>query len=241
MKKPQILSFLLLIIVAILASIFIFNNFKKDTDLTPSSFTKTPHFLDSTPMHDEIYAGQPVNITINFDFDLAGGSNISVVDNQERQVTTGDVRIEDNNTALRRDLRDLLSDGNYKVSYKACWVDGTCYDGQFVFAIDSKKLAEYVDMRGNSAVTVKMTGLKFEPEKIIISPQTKVVWVNEEAVGHFVNTETHPQHTYFPSQNSRELKLGDTFETVFEKLGQYNYHCSAHVPEGMLGSIVVAN
>ena len=207
MKKPQILSLLLLATVVTLASFFIFNNLKKEVTTAPSSFVKTPHFLDSTPMHDEIYAGQPVNITINFDFDLAAGSEIFVVNNQGQQVTAGGVRIEDNNTALKRDLADQLADGKYKVLYKACWVDGSCHDGQFEFAIESKKLADYVDMRGNSRVTVKITGLKFEPERIIVSPQTKVLWVNEEDVGHFVNTETHPEHTYFPSQNSKELKL----------------------------------
>ncbi|OGD97203.1 hypothetical protein A3A49_02360 [Candidatus Curtissbacteria bacterium RIFCSPLOWO2_01_FULL_38_11b] len=241
MKKPQILNLLLLIIVVIFISFFIFNNFKKDTSLAPSSFVKTPHFLDSTPMHDEIYVAQPVNITINFDFDLATGSEIFVVDDQGQQAATGDIKIEDSNTALKKDLTGQLSDGKYKVMYKACWPDGSCHDGSFEFSIDSKKISEYLDMRGRGEVTVKMTGLKYEPEKIIISPETKIVWENLEDIGHFVNTETHPEHTYFPSQNSRELKLGDIFETVFEKPGQYNYHCSAHVPEGMLGAIVVAN
>lgn len=241
MKKLPILTFLIFIGLVIFTVLFLFSRSRKDVTRTNSSFIKTPHFLDSTPLHNEIYAAAPVNITINFDFDLAEGSEISVLDNQGQQVATGNVSIEDNNTALKRGLAGQRTDGEYKVLYKACWPDGSCHDGKFEYSIDSKKISQYQDMRGSGEVTVKMTGLQYAPEKIIISPGTKVVWENLEDIGHFVNTETHPEHTYFPSQNSRELKLGDTFETVFEIAGQYNYHCSAHVPEGMLGAIVVSN
>ena len=69
--------------------------------------------------------------------------------------------------------------------------------------------------------------------------ETGVDWL--EDAGHFINTESHPEHTYFPEQSSTEIKKGGDFSLVFEKPGQYNYHCSAHVPQGMLGSIIVAN
>lgn len=85
-----------------------------------------------------------------------------------------------------------------------------------------------------------MKDIAFQQARVIISPGTKVTWVNDESIGHFVNTETHPEHTYFVSQNSREVSQGESFTTTFDIPGQYNYHCSAHVPEGMLGSIVVA-
>jgi plastocyanin len=133
-----------------------------------------------------------------------------------------------------------MPDGEYQVRYKACWPDKSCHDGQFSFAIDSSKQAEYQDMRGQSEVTIHMKDLMFQQSRILISPGTKVTWVNDEPVGHFVNTETHPEHTYFTPQNSREIKHSESFTTTFDLPGQYNYHCSAHVPEGMLGSIVVS-
>jgi plastocyanin len=88
-------------------------------------------------------------------------------------------------------------------------------------------------------VTVHLNELAFQEAKIMLSPGTRVTWVNDEGVGHFVNTETHPEHTYFTPQNSRELKQGESFTVSFDTPGQYNYHCSAHVPQGMLGSILV--
>src|SRR3989344_7367861 len=202
---------------------------------------KSPHFLDSTPLHAETYATQPINVTINFDFDLSSGSETSVTSGDETEWTQGEVQIEDNKTALKKDLKQNMPDGTYVVKYKACWPDGSCHDGQFSFKIDSDKKSEYQDMRGKKEVTVTMEGIKFNPEKLLISPGTKVIWENAEDLGHFVNTETHPEHTYFLVQNSRELKKGQTFSIVFEKEGQYNYHCSTHIRQGMLGSIIVSN
>jgi len=202
---------------------------------------KSPHFVDSTPLHEEIYAAQPINITINFNFDVAVGSKISVTSTDNKEWTDGNVVIEDNNTVLKFALKSGMLDGLYKVTYYACWPDKSCHDGEFSFAIDSSKKTVYTDMRNQTSVTVSMKDFNFEPRQIIISPGTKVTWSNEGSFGHFVNTETHPEHTYFPEQNSREVASGESFSTTFQIPGQYNYHCSAHVPQNMLGSIVVVN
>lgn len=202
---------------------------------------KSPHFLDSTPLHDEVYAAQPINLTINFDFDLAEGSAITVrsADGQEWQ--DGTTVIEDAQTALKVPLRHGMPNGQYHVEYTACWPDNSCHEGRFSFAIDSRRQSEYQDHRGQKEITIIMKDLAFHKPKILISPGTTLTWINDDTVGHFVNTETHPEHTYFVPQNSREMSQGESFTTTFDMPGQYNYHCSAHVPEGMLGSIVVSD
>ena len=200
---------------------------------------KSPHFLDSTPLHGETYAAQPINITLNFDFDLALGSSVSVKKDSS-EWTIGEVRIENNKTALKKELKQGMSDGEYIVNYSACWPDKSCHEGSFSFKIDSKLKSEFLDMKGKSEVTIDMKEIKFVSQKVLISPGTKVTWINSDQVEHFVNTETHPAHTYFTSQNSRGLAKGQTYSTTFIKLGQYNYHCSAHA-SSMIGSIVVLN
>lgn len=209
--------------------------------MTSGEQVKTPHFTDSTPLHAEIYAAQPVNVTVNFNFDLARGSKISVNSSNKTEWTEGEVLIEDGNTALKRDLKQGMPDGQYQVKYTACFTNQPCDSGQFSFTIDSAKKSEYQDLTGQSEVKVKMENLKFAPAKIMVSAGTKIVWENAEDAGHFINTETHPEHTYYPVQNSSELANGQTFFTQFEIAGQYNYHCSAHVPQGMLGSLIVVN
>lgn len=198
-----------------------------------------PHFNDSTPLAGDVYAAQPINITLNFDLDLLEESTISVTGPGGTEWAEGEVLIEDNNTALKRILRHDMPDGEYRVAYTASLVDGMEYQGSFVFFIDSSLRDRYTDLRGESEVTVSMVDLAYNPRNIIVSPGTMVTWINEEDPVHFVNTETHPEHTYFTPQNSLELARGDTFSVVFEIPGQYDYHCSAHYHEGMTGSILV--
>lgn len=229
-----------ILFVGIIITLVVFTFFSKNMMLSGQEI-KTPHFTDSTPLHVEVYAAQPVNITVNFNFDLVKVSAISVNSSNKTEWTEGEVLIEDNGTALKKNLKQGMPDGDYLVNYKACWVDGSCHDGQFSFTIDSAKKSEYADLTGQSGVEVKMENLKFAPAKIIISKGTKIVWENTEEVGHFVNTETHPEHTYYLAQNSRELANDQNFSVTFQTPGQYNYHCSAHVPQGMLGSLIVVN
>lgn len=201
--------------------------------------SKDLHFIDSTPLSGEVYASQPINITLNFNTDLVESSSIDVLAKDNQQWTTGNIKIEDSNTALKRDLKQNMPDGEYLVKYKACFLDSSCEENNFNFKIDSAKKTEYQDLRGSAEVTVNMNEFNFDKQKIIISPNTKVIWKNTGNVGHFVNTETHPEHTYFPEHNSREIGPLGTFETTFTIKGQYNYHCSAHHHQGMLGSIIV--
>ncbi|MBI2594270.1 hypothetical protein HYW39_01075, partial [Candidatus Curtissbacteria bacterium] len=65
-----------------------------------------------------------------------------------------------------------------------------------------------------------------------------VVWVNNDSVEHYVNTDSHPAHTYYLEQNSRVLGQGDTYSLTFNTEGIYPYHCSAH-EASMKASILV--
>lgn len=201
---------------------------------------KSAHFVDSTPLHDDTYATQPINTTVNFNFDLQEGSKISVTSRDGIEWTEDQVLIEDNETALKKKLKKGMPDGRYTVKYTACWPDGSCHDGQFSFKIDSSKKSEYQDMTSKKEVTIDMKDIRFVQSKVIVSPGTKVTWVNKDSVEHFINTETHPEHTYFPPQNSKALKNNESFPTTFETSGQYNYHCSAHA-DVMAASIIVSD
>lgn len=212
---------------------------RQQTPQNSNQQTRSPHFLDSTPLQGEIYAAQPINVTVNFNFDLVERSAITVRSADGREWQEGSAVIEDARTALKVPLKHGMPNGQYQVMYTACWPDKSCHEGRFSFAVDANKQSDYQDLRGQREITIHMKDFAFQQAKIMISPGTKITWVNDEPVGHFVNTETHPEHTYFTAQNSREIKQGESFTTIFAIPGQYNYHCSAHVPEGMLGSIVV--
>lgn len=205
---------------------------------------KAPHFESSTPAHGQTLAGAPTNVVIDFNFDLATKSSISITREDAGEVGFGfgDTTVDENKVSMRQRFSPTLSpedwDGLYTVRYEACWPDGSCHDGNFQFRIDRSLADSFDDRRGQPEVTVKLSELMFAPKDLRISKGTKVLWVNDENLEHYVNTDSHPAHTYFPAQNSDALKQGDTFEQTFETRGIYPYHCSAHAAV-MTGSILV--
>lgn len=199
---------------------------------------KSAHYESNTPAHEAVLAAPPVNVVINFNFDLAAPSAISIM-KDGKEYGTGDTTIDANKLALRRNMTTDAPDGVYMISYRACWPDKSCHDGSFEFAIDRSKASSYENMRNKSEVTIRMSELMFAPKNIVISPGTKVTWVNDENVEHYVNTDSHPAHTYYPTQNSRALTKGASYSVTFNKPGAYPYHCSAHA-DVMVGNIVVA-
>jgi plastocyanin len=197
---------------------------------------KAPHYESNTPEHGDILAGVPINITIDFNFDLASGSAISVM-NDGKEYGIGELIIDDNKLAMRRSVAADAPDGLYTVSYKACWPDGSCHDGSFQFAIDRTKTSDFTDERGKNEVSIAMQNIAFVPQKIRIDKGASVTWTNNDSAVHYINTDSHPYHTYFPPQNSKALNKGDVFVLVFEQAGIYPYHCSAHT--NMTGTILV--
>ena len=199
---------------------------------------KSAHFEDSTPRHGQILADAPIAIVINFNFDLSEPSSIKVLDQSGQEYQAGKLTIDQNKLALRQSLQPDLPDGKYQVEYTACWPDQTCHDGQFEFAIDLSLQSSFEDMTGRTAVAIDLADIKFAPQKVKISRGTTVTWTNADQVSHYINTESHPYHTYFVDQNSRALENGDTFSTTFAEPGIYPYHCSAHA-DVMTGEILV--
>jgi plastocyanin len=198
---------------------------------------KSAHYESNTPKHGSVLAAPPINIVIDFNFDLAKPSNISIIHN-EKEYGAGETTIDVNKLSMRRNLSSDTPNGLYKVIYKACWPDGSCHDGRFEFAIERGEAAAYENMLGKNEITIRMSEIMFKPRNVKISPGTTVTWINDEDVDHYVNTETHPAHTYFSPQNSRAIKKGESFKTIFNIPGIYPYHCSAHA-DVMMGNILV--
>jgi plastocyanin/methionine-rich copper-binding protein CopC len=198
---------------------------------------KSSHYESNTPAHGSVLPDAPLNVVIDFNFDLAFPSTISITkDGTEYGV--GETLIDDNELSMRQNFSYEAPDGLYEVAYNACWPDGSCHDGHFAFAIDRTRAESYEDLRGEDQVTIHMSALSFAPKNVIVSPGASVTWVNDDPVEHFVNTDGHPAHTYYLAQNSRGLAQGETFSLVFETPGAYPYHCSAHA-NTMTGNIIV--
>lgn len=199
---------------------------------------KSAHYESNTPEHGSVLAAAPLSVVINFNFDLAAPSAISIT-KDGKEYASGVLVIDPNKLTMRRNLDPSAPDGLYKVTYNACWPDRSCHDGNFMFAIDRTKAAAYEDLTGRKEVSISMSEIMFKPRNIKVSPNTKITWVNDEDVEHYVNTDSHPAHTYYPNQNSSVLRKGETYSVIFTQSGLYPYHCSAHA-ESMKGNIIVS-
>ncbi|MDP3973716.1 MAG: plastocyanin/azurin family copper-binding protein [Candidatus Daviesbacteria bacterium] len=208
-----------------------------DTTIRFNDPKKSAHYESNTPEHGSVLVGVPINVVINFNFDLAPPSSISIAMNG-KEYGLDETIIDDNKLSMRRKMNPNSPDGVYTVNYNACWPDKTCHDGNFQFKIDRTQSSTYTDLTDKKEVTINLENINFEPKNIRISKGTKITWINQDEVDHYVNTESHPAHTYYPDQNSKALKNGDQFSLVFNQTGIYPYHCSAHA-NTMMASILV--
>lgn len=198
---------------------------------------KSAHYESNTPAHASVLAAPPINIVLDFNFDLHSSKSTIEILKDGKDYGVGGVTVDTNKLTMRRNFDPSAPDGVYTVKYSACWPDGSCHDGQFQFAIDRTRAAGYTDLRGQDEVTVRLKDIAFSPMSIRIDKGTKVTWVNDDSVGHYVNTDSHPYHTYFKEQNSQLLNSGDRYSVTFNTAGAYPYHCSAHTE--MTGQIIV--
>jgi|GEM_PF-1699061 len=205
----------------------------KDTGIQE---VKSAHFEDSTPAHNEVYAVAPMNIVINFNFDLADNSTITI-EKGGVDYGSGATILDPNKRSMRRVMK-AAPDGIYTVHYTACWPDRSCHDGTFAFTIDSTQVSKYEDMTGKAEVAIELVNTTISPAYIVVSRGTKVTWMNMDAETHYVNADTHPFHTFFLALNSEALSQNDTFSHTFADPGEYPYHCSSHAAE-MTGRVVV--
>src|SRR3989344_734465 len=208
---------------------------------------KSAHYESNTPEHAAILAGTPINVVINFNFDLAKPSEIRVYSSGVKNPTTGttspidiavgEIVIDANKLNMRRALDPKAPDDKYTVEYKACWPDGSCHDGSFEFAIDRTLSSQFVDQTNKKEITINMSEIMFKPQNIKVSKGTKITWVNDENAGHYVNTDPHPGHSYYPAQNSEYLEKSESYSLTFDQAGIYPYHCSSHT--SMTGNLLV--
>lgn len=209
----------------------------EEVEETFSEEQKTPHFVAATPAHETYLAGVPINVVIDTDFDLADNSAMTITKNG-KEYGTGATTVDNNKLAMRRSMDPAAPDGMYTVAYKACWPDRSCHDGKLQFAIDRSFADAFEDLRGKENVTVTLEDLAIRPADIHVSKGTTVRWQNDDQVPHYVNTDSHPTHTYYPALNSKELQTADSFTLTFDTPGIYPYHCSAH-PDEMIGTVLV--
>ncbi len=256
MKKKYIyLGLAILLIALILVSAWFLLNSQKapesqtnststhqETTTTSTNFTfenpkKSAHYETNTPAHGAVLAGVPVNVVLDFNFDVAKPSSIEILKDGV-DYSVGETTIDANKLTLRRAMKSDSPDGLYTVKYIACWPDTSCHDGSFQFEIEKAVAASFEDQTGKSEVTVRLSDFVFAPQNIRISKGTKVTWINDDSAEHFINSDSHPAHTYYLAQNSRGLAKGGSFSLTFDQVGIYLYHCSAH-PETMSGNLLV--
>ena len=80
------------------------------------------------------------------------------------------------------------------------------------------------------SITVRISGMRFEPARITVKPGTTVTWVHESPMPHTVNGNAD-------GLGSSTLYNGQTYSHTFEKDGLFNYYCAIH--PSMTGSVVV--
>ena len=241
--------------VVVVSAAFLFLNNKKapSNDATPPSITtkqelktqdfnfenpkKSAHYETNTPSHGAILPTPPINVVIDFNFDLSKPSSIKI-EKDGQDFGIGETLIDQNKLTMRRDFEPNAPDGLYTVLYNACWPDKTCHEGNFQFAIDKKKAGSFIDLTNQKEVTINLKNIAFLPKDIKVSKGVKITWVNDDSAQHYINSDSHPAHSYFPAQNSKALKQEESFILTFEKPGIYPYHCSAHA-NSMSGNILV--
>lgn len=197
---------------------------------------KSAHYESNTPEHGAVLAGVPVNIVIDFNFDLAQGSKIEIMMGS-KDYGISETVIDEGKLVMRKKMDPNSPDGLYTVSYKACWADRSCHDGSSQFKIDRSSASDFSDMTGKKEVKINLQNTAFSPTKVKVSKGTKVTWENLDSIIHTVNTDSHPAHTYYLNQNSRDLEKGDTYSVTFDEPGIYLYHCTPHA-DSMHGQIL---
>ena len=82
------------------------------------------------------------------------------------------------------------------------------------------------------ATQVVIDNFAFSPREIIVTPGTRVTWVNHDDVPHTVTSSVKPR-----AFDSKAMDTDDTFSFVFTTPGTYEYFCAVH--PHMTGKIIV--
>ena len=76
--------------------------------------------------------------------------------------------------------------------------------------------------------TVDMVGLTFTPKVVHVNPGATVLWTNSSPLAHTVTADDG-------SFDSGNVDSGETFSTVFDAPGTYQYYCAPHGSAGLHG------
>jgi plastocyanin len=79
-------------------------------------------------------------------------------------------------------------------------------------------------------ITVRISGMRFEPSTITVQPGTTVTWIHEDGAPHTVTGENG-------ALQSGTLTGGQRFSHTFEEGGSFDYACNFHPM--MKGRVVV--
>ncbi|MGH7196619.1 MAG: cupredoxin domain-containing protein [Candidatus Saccharimonadales bacterium] len=84
--------------------------------------------------------------------------------------------------------------------------------------------------------SISIVSFAFTPAKMTVKKGTKVVWTNEDSVGHNVVSDADAP-AGGPPKTAAILQQGESFEFVFDTVGTFRYHCTPH--PNMTGTIEV--
>lgn len=103
----------------------------------------------------------------------------------------------------------------------------------FIFSESCKKSTDNTmpSMTGNTGTTaggggpganqVFIQGMAFNPLSITVAVNSTVTWINKDAIGHTVTSDTG-------LFDSGTLNTNGSFSYTFTTLGTFSYHCSIH-------------
>ena len=101
-------------------------------------------------------------------------------------------------------------------------VKSAAQSGPTTVSSDSKPAAE--------TITVRISGMRFEPANLTVKPGTRVNWVQGDRMPHTVSGKGN-------GLRSNTLQSGQTFSFTFNEAGRYDYACDFH--PSMRGAVVV--
>lgn len=100
----------------------------------------------------------------------------------------------------------------------------------------TEKEAEDGGAAAPKTVEVSMKDIAFDPADVTVPKGGKVVWTNDESVGHDVTKDSGPGPD-FSSGDPGGLAQGATFEQRFTAAGEVKYVCTVH--SEMEGTVTV--
>jgi methionine-rich copper-binding protein CopC len=195
---------------------------KPKINLIPEEI-KSTHFINSYPLQNQFFVGTPPNIVINFDTKLKNFS--SNIDLNGKKFKTTDTSSE---KSIIIKPNNFFENGIVLVSYKVCFNDNTCSDGQFSFHMDDTRLTEFANFTVRNFVEINIDGNTPSPANILVNYQATIQWNNKTQNTIEINSQPPIFNNYFPELNSGEIKPGESFKYLFNDKGEYIWYLKSN-------------